>query len=79
MRQAFKAFTQFKYALYIFGFLILITAAVSGRPELRDLPELVIFFGLIFFAELLPVNGPSIMSELTMTMPAVLALFVSHG
>ncbi len=79
MRQASKAFTQFKYSLYIFGFLILTAAAISGRQEFRDFPELVIFFGLIFFAELLPVNVPSLMAEYTMTMPAVLALFASHG
>ncbi|MCL6519585.1 MAG: HD-GYP domain-containing protein [Armatimonadetes bacterium] len=79
MRQVAKAFTQYKYTIYLLGFIILTSAVAFGGIELHAWPELVVFFILIFFAEILPVVFPSSATEYTMTMPAVLALFISHG
>jgi putative nucleotidyltransferase with HDIG domain len=41
--------------------------------------ELAIFLAFILIAEMLPIQPPGTISEVTMTLPVILCLFISHG
>lgn len=73
------AFNYYKWAIRLVGLIIFVGILVHGGPRLGEPLDLSIFFVLIFFAELLPIKFPGTIAEFSMTMPAVVGLFLSHG
>lgn len=74
-----RAFKWYKGAVSLLAAAIFAGALLFGRfPEAARL-ELAVFFFLIFFSELVPIRIPGTQSEVTMTMPVVVGLFLSHG
>jgi len=74
-----RAFNLYKRAVCLLGLAVLVGTLTSGGPVVKDPIELGIFLLVIFLAEILPVKLPGTFSETTMTMPAVLGLFISQG
>ena len=80
MRPIPKAFVVYKYIILLAGLAVFCRAAAVSGPDLRQhLPEILIFFGMILASELMPVRCPGTDNDVTMTVPAVISLFLSHG
>lgn len=79
MRLPSRGFTHYKRAILLIGFLVFAWSVVHAGQIWRDYPELIVFFFLIFFAELLPIKSPGTDIDVAMTVPAILSLFLSHG
>ena len=79
MRAYPQAFNHYKRIVWLLSLAIFIGALVQCSSSLDDSWEPAIFFLLIFVAELLPVRFPGTISEVAMTMPALVSLFLSHG
>lgn len=74
-----RGFTHYKRAILLLGFLVFAWSVIHAGQVWRHYPELIVFFFLIFLAELLPIKCPGTDLDMSMTMPAILGLFVSHG
>jgi len=79
LRQYSRASKLYKIGISVAGFAVFVAAAVNAVPNITDPGKLVVFFFIILFADFLPIVFPGTISELTVTMPAVVALFISHG
>ena len=80
MRPIPKAFVVYKYIILLAGLAVFCLAAAVSGPDLRQhLPEILIFFCMILASELMPVRCPGTDNDVTMTAPAVISLFLSHG
>ena len=73
------AFNYYKWAIRLVGLIIFVGILVHGGPRLGEPLDLSIFFVLIFFAELLPVRFSGTIAEFSMTMPAMVGLFLCYG
>lgn len=74
-----RGFTYYKRAVLLLGLAVFVWALIYGGPELKYLPELIVFFLIILLCELLPISFPGTDSDVTMTVPAVMSLLLSHG
>ena len=79
MRIPSRGFTYYKRAILLLGFLVFSWAVMHSGHAWQHYPELIVFFFLIFLAELLPIKSPGSDMDVAMTMPAILSLFLSHG
>ena len=61
------------------GLAIFIWALVHMRPETSHLPELAVFFVIILIGELMPIRVPGSDMDITVTIPTITGLFLSHG
>lgn len=79
MRPLARAFVYYKNLTLLIGFAIFVWAVAHMGPELLHLPELALFFLIILVGELLPVTIPGSNIDVTVTIPAIMSLFLSHG
>lgn len=79
LREYPRAFNEYKCAVCLLGLTIFAGMLLRGGYHPSDILELTVFFLLILFAELLPISLPGVFSEVVMTMPALVSLFLSHG
>lgn len=79
MKLPSRGFTHYKRAILLLGFLVFAWSVIHAGQVWRQYPELIVFFFLIFLAELLPIKSPGSVFDVAMTMPAILGLFLSHG
>ncbi len=78
MRPA-KLFVYYKSLIGFLALAIFIWALAHMGPELPHLPELLVFFVIILIGELIPVRCPGTDNDVTMTIPAIISLFLSNG
>ena len=74
-----RAFNYYKRVVCLAGLLVFVGTVVHVGPHLENPLELAIFFFLIFLTELHPIRFPGTFADFSMTMPAVVGLFLSHG
>jgi putative nucleotidyltransferase with HDIG domain len=79
LRVPSREFTHYKRAILLVGFLVFAWSFIHAGQIWRHYPELIVFFFLIFLAELLPIKCPGTDVDVAMTVPAILSLFLSHG
>jgi putative nucleotidyltransferase with HDIG domain len=72
-------FVYYKNLIVFVGSAIFIGALVHMGSDTSHLPELAIFFVIILISELIPVRCPGTDDDVTMTIPAIISLFLSHG
>ncbi|MCX6374681.1 MAG: hypothetical protein NTU88_01350, partial [Armatimonadetes bacterium] len=80
MRPVPKGFVCYKYVISLLGLLVFCWAAIHSGSELeRHLPELFVFSIIILLGEFMPIIIPGTNIDVTVTFPAVISLFLSHG
>ena len=64
----------------LLGLLVFSWGAAHSGPDINQhLPELATFFVIILMTELLPITSASSNIDVTVTVPAIISLFLSHG
>jgi putative nucleotidyltransferase with HDIG domain len=80
LRPVTRAFIFYKYVILLSGFAVVCGAAAHSSADVaQHLPEIAVFFAMILVGELMPVRCPGTDTDVTMTIPAVISLFLSHG
>lgn len=79
MRPLARAFVYYKNLVLLLGLATFVWAVTHIGSDLSQLPELLLFFGIILIGELLPITVPGSDVDVTVTIPAIMSLFLSHN
>lgn len=80
MRPVPRAFVCYKYTILSLGLLVFCWAAIHSGSELQNhLLELFVFSIIILLGEFMPITIPGSNIDVTVTIPAIISLFLSHG